>query len=410
MKYHNLIASSIGNILEWYDFALFTYCGTLFSDLVFPTHNHTTALIALFSVFALGFVCRPLGAIFFGHLGDRIGRSTALRWSVILISIPTFLMSLLPTYHQVGIISPILLVIIRLIQGMCIGGEYSGTIIYLAETAPTKNKAFFTSFAATGANAGLFVGVGMTAILEHVLTKAQLHDFGWRIAFFIGGLLGLLIFYLRRFLIETPGFIALVRAKKTAKIPLFTACKEDLLIMAKIIAIVSFGATLFYITFTYLAFYLSQFSHCTFKEVTYFQTIFIGGMFLLVPLSGLLCDTIVKKKMYYFLCGIGLFSSVIVFYFFRNGGEFSILAGISLLTIISSMEQATTLITVAELVPIKVRYTSLAIAYNIGNMMFGGFTPLFLTSLIHISHNDYMPAFYLMITAPLTLIVIIFSI
>lgn len=129
MKYLNLIASSIGNILEWYDFALFTYCGTLFSDLIFPTHNHTTALISLFTVFALGFVCRPLGGILFGNLGDHIGRSIALRWSIILISIPTFLMSLLPTYQQVGIWSPILLVMIRLIQGICIGGEYSGTII-----------------------------------------------------------------------------------------------------------------------------------------------------------------------------------------------------------------------------------------------------------------------------------------
>jgi MHS family proline/betaine transporter-like MFS transporter len=299
--------------------------------------------------------------------------------------------------------------LVRLIQGICIGGEYSGTMIYLAETAPTDKKAFFTSFSATGANAGFFLGIGMTALLEHFLTKNQMQFFGWRIAFLIGGLLAIVIIYLRRFLTETPIFDNLKNEKRISNNPLKDSLKNDYLLIFKIIAIVSFGATLYYITFTYLSAYLVQYNHFKLHNITTIETFLIGSMFILVPIFSLICDRFGKKIMYYIFCTLAIIASYFIFYYFQFGSKNSVLFGLAFLTILSSMEQATTLITVVELLPVSVRYTSLAIGYIFGNALFGGLTPFLITEFTKITNNAYIPAFYLITTAILTITTVYFS-
>jgi len=407
MKKKSIIASSLGNIVEWYDFALFIYLSPVFANLFFPSKNPHAAMIAVYGIFALGFICRPIGGIILGHFGDRYGRSKTLRVTLLFITAPTLLISILPTYAQVGIWAPVGLIFLRLIQGISIGGEYSGIVIYLAELAPKKHRAFITSFAATGANIGLLLGIGCISLVTHFLSNTQLNQFGWRLAFIIGSLFGFIVLYLRNHFLETPDFIALKKDNMIAKIPLFITLKKDYHLILKIIGLISLGGSLFYITFSYLNTYLIQYAHMTFKAANNLQMFFVASMLLLVPLAGLLCDKIGRKHMYFIICASLLITAVPCFEFFRTGHIALIILGISLLTLISSMEQATTLVTFVEIVPLKARYTTISLASNIGYTVFGGITPLIVTLLIQISHNKIAPAFYLMVTAIVTLSVVL---
>lgn len=409
MKIRSLFASIAGNTLEWYDFGLFIYCGPIFSNLIFPHTDKYVNYLYLYATFAVSFLCRPLGGIILGHIGDKYGRSKALLISILLISIPTFLIAFLPTYAQIGIWSPILLFLIRILQGVSIGGEFSGTIIYLAESSPKSKKAFFTSFAATGANAGFFIGVGLTAILENILNKTNMQAFGWRIEFFFGGLFAIFILYLRKYLVETPVFLKLHRDIKNSKSPIIEAIKKYFSKMLMVIGIVSFGATLYYVTFVYLGSFLSTFNNFSLEKITNIQTCFIASMFVLVPLFAILCDHIGRKKMYMIFCSVGILSAYIVFYFFQFGSEWSIIISIALLTILSSMEQATSLVTVVEIIPVNARYTALSTSYNLGYLIFGGLTPFAITGLTKLTHDNYIPAFFLILSGIFTLFTILKS-
>ncbi|MFN7095172.1 MAG: MFS transporter, partial [Burkholderiales bacterium] len=176
-----IIACVLGNALEWYDFILYGYFAAIIGKQFFPGIAKEIQLIATFSVFASGFIMRPLGALLFGYMGDRFGRKGALAFSVLLMSIPTGLLSLLPTYRQIGLWAPILLTFIRLLQGLSVGGEVSGTNIFLVEHAPKNKTIFYGSFAVASTFLGMLVGALTTLTLTHCLTHSALHLWGWRI-------------------------------------------------------------------------------------------------------------------------------------------------------------------------------------------------------------------------------------
>ena len=179
--------ASLGNLLEWYDFGLFASFSLLFSRLFFPNQAPHVALIEIFGVYALGFVCRPLGSILFGMMGDRHGRVKTLRASIFMISLPTILIAFLPTYAHVGVWAPTMLMGLRLLQGVSLGGEFTGVIIYLAESAPQPHRAFLTSFAGTIANVGFLLAGAVAALLAYFMSPVHFSQYGWRIAFLLGG-------------------------------------------------------------------------------------------------------------------------------------------------------------------------------------------------------------------------------
>jgi MHS family proline/betaine transporter-like MFS transporter len=182
MKYSKSIFSScIGNLLEWYDFGLFAIFSPLFSRLFFPNDDPHISLILTFSVLAIGFLCRPVGALIFGFMGDRKGRARTLRLSVLMISIPTLLIGFLPTYRNVGVAAPILLTLIRVWQGVSLGGEYSGNLIYLTESAPKNLRATITSLAGTGANMGIMLAALASGACSYLFSDVMFESFGWRI-------------------------------------------------------------------------------------------------------------------------------------------------------------------------------------------------------------------------------------
>lgn len=377
-----IIGSGLGNFLEWYDFGLFTIFSAIFSKLFFPTTHTATALLAIFSIFAVGFICRPLGALFFGYLGDKKGRANTVRLSILMTSLPTLLIAFIPTYAQAGYLAPLLLIFIRMWQGMSIGGGHSGNLIYLAEISPPRYRATFTSLASTGANAGILLAAFIGMLTTYYCSTEFLYTWGWRIPYLLSGVFSLLLYQYRIRIPETPIFTQLKTDKKLAQNPIHMVFFHHTPHLLRTIGLVCVGSTFYYFCFIYLPVFLTQELHYSLSFISTLIFLFIATMLLLVPLSGYLCDRIGRRKL--LLLNASLIACLIIpsFYLLQLGYA-SLLPCIFLLfTLLSSLEQATTSIAVVENFPASTRYTGIGLGYNLGNGFLGGMVPIICTSLI----------------------------
>src|SRR5215813_981461 len=211
-----VLAGMLGNAMEWYDYGLYGYLSPILATLFFPSRDPLTSLTATFGVFAAGFLMRPLGAVAFGHLGDRLGRKKALVISVGLMAVPTGLIGLLPTYAQAGSLAAVLLVVLRLLQGFSVGGEFTGSILFLVEHAPPARRGFIGSWAGFSTNAGCLLGSGVGALLVTVLGRQAVAEWAWRLPFLLGAVLGVAGLFLRLGVEETPRFQSLAKSEGVA--------------------------------------------------------------------------------------------------------------------------------------------------------------------------------------------------
>ena len=210
-----VVSSMIGNALEWYDFALYGYFSTLLAKLFFPSSDAVVSLMATYGVFAAGFFMRPLGGIIFGYIGDKMGRKKALLWSIYLMSFPTFAIACLPTYEHIAWGAPLLLTLIRLLQGLSMGGEFTGSIIFIVEHAEGRRRGFWGSFAPLSAILGILIGSGLAAFLSYTLDSEQLSAWGWRIPFALSLFGGWLGSYMRKTLGDPKTFEKSHKKKRT---------------------------------------------------------------------------------------------------------------------------------------------------------------------------------------------------
>jgi len=409
MRLKSILGGSIGNILEWYDFGLFAIYSPLFSRLFFPNYDPHIALITVFSVFALGFLCRPIGALLFGFLGDREGRVRSLRLSILMISVPTLLIGFLPTYAVVGIWAPIFLTLIRVWQGISLGGEFSGSIIYLTETAPNQHRGLVASLAGTGANMGILLASAISAASSYFFTDIDFEKWGWRIPYILSGIVCLFVYFTRLQLQETNVFNYLKEKKLLVKNPIRMVFKNNLPQMLRTIGLVCMGSTFYYLCFIYMTTFLTQNLHFSLSKATSWMTFFIGTMIILVPLSGMLCDYFGRRKMLLFNAILITLITIPGFYFLlHNYYIIGFVFVIALFTIASSLEQATTSIAVVENFPPPARYTGLSFGYNLGVAIFGGTTPLICEALINKTHILLIPAYYIVACAMVTGLVAFF--
>ncbi|MBM3184210.1 MAG: MFS transporter, partial [Chlamydiae bacterium] len=211
-----IFAISFGNFLEWYELSLYVYWAPILSKLFF-SGDDIVALIKIFMIFGVGFLARPLGGIFFGRLGDRIGRRKSLILSILLMTFPTFITGLLPTYAQIGIAAPLLLGVMRILQSFPAGGEFPGAFCYLYESAPLSKRRFMCSWAGIGYQLGIFFGMIGCFMLKQLLTEDQIIEWGWRFSFILGGILGLFGLFLRSNLHETPLFLEMQEHEKLTR-------------------------------------------------------------------------------------------------------------------------------------------------------------------------------------------------
>ena len=392
-----LLITSLGNTIEWFDFGLFIYLAPLIGEKFFPSEGALNTTLAAFGVFAIGFICRPLGGIIFGYAGDTTGRAKTLRISIILISISTLLIGFLPSYENIGISAPIIFILLRMFQGISIGGEYSGIIIYLAESSSKEERGFFTSFAAISANLGFLSATLVLMLLRLVFDAEEVHSWAWRLPFILLGLIGTLLLYYRFNLAETPIFSELREKQLLEKQPLLKALRYSWRSLLKIFGLTCMSATLYYIFFGFIPNQISL-QTATFdkhKIALLLQSASLLLMIFLVPMTAKLGDHFGRKRLLIFTTLASIVLAIPAFLLLYSSLLGSVALAFFIATCLSSFDQGNTLGAIVENCLPNVRYSGIAFSYNLGNAIFGGTAP-FIALMLSDRFGYLAPAYYLM--------------
>ena len=404
----SLIAGFSGNILEWYDFTVYGFFATVIGTQFFPESDKVVQLISSFGVFAAGYLVRPLGGVIFGLIGDKQGRKKALVFSVIMMAVSTTLIAFLPVYANIGWYSALLLILLRLLQGFSVGGEFTGAISFLVETAPEGKRGFYGSWTTFGVFGGILLGSGIATLITSILTKEQLHDFGWRIPFLMGVVIGFVGYFLRKSM-NDDYYEEIKNEKQIVKNPLLTFWKEYRMQAVRLILISwAFGVSV-YLLFIFLPSYLHTFLGVKLSNALSAHTITIAVLMLIIPFFGYLTDKIGRKALLLgALTGFIVFTYPLFALMFKNT-YLAILAAMLAFAIFEAMFQAVMPVMMTEMFPAHVRYTGLSVSYNISLALFGGTAPVFSTWLVKVSGgNVWMPAYYLIFTCIIALITVFF--
>lgn len=361
-------------------------------------------MIAAFGVFAAGFLTRPFGGMVFGSIGDRIGRKPALTFSVIAMAIPTFLIGLLPGYAEVGIAASVLMVLLRLVQGLSVGGECTTSVVFLVEGAAPDQRGLMGSWSSFGAVAGILLGSAVGAALASLLSPAALQSWGWRIPFLLGLAVGLVGLYIRHHLPEMAGGLSV---KRPTTSPVAEAFRSEWRAILKVAGFNVMNAVGFYMIFVYVATYLQQVVHVAAARALDINTISMVVMLLMIPAAGALSDRIGRKPPL-LAAAIGLLvGSWPLFWMMHHASFALILSGQLGFAVLIGLFLGAAQATMAETFPARVRCTALSLGYNLCLGVLGGTTPMVAAYLIARSHNDFSPALYLMAAAAISLFVIL---
>lgn len=394
-----LLAGFIGNVVEWYDFALYGYMAGIIAELFFPEQSKTAGLIATYGIFAAGFLMRPFGSAVFGWLGDTIGRSRTMMISVIMMVIPTVILGALPTHETIGVWAPLLLVLIRLVQGFSVGGEFSSSVTYLVETAKDGSRGYAGSWANTGSMTGLLLGAGAAALLTGLLSADEISSWGWRIPFLLGGLIGGVAIFLRRELPQSKHFKRHDREHPDTS-PLIEAFTINRLEMIQAFLFASAYGVLFYIPLVYLPEWLHEQTGMTRHLALQINTGGTALLIFLIPLSGWLGDRLVRRTN--FIAAAMLCLAILAFPLFswllENGMWGAILVqGIMVVILAVPLGSAPTMF--VELFPATDRLSGYSVSYNLGMGLVGGTTPMLTTWLIHVFEFNIAPAGMLVVAS-----------
>lgn len=451
-------ASSVGTMIEWYDFYIFGSLATVIAPLFYPQGNNTLALIAYLSTFAVGFVVRPFGALFFGRIGDLVGRKYAFLVTLLIMGGATALIGFLPTYATIGIAAPIILLVIRVLQGLALGGEYGGAAVYVAEHVPDHRRGFYTSFIQITATLGLFVSLAVILIIQNTMTREAFTSWGWRLPFIVSIFLVAVSLYIRLRMKESPIFTHLKSTGMTSAQPLKEAFTqwENL----KRVLISLFGATagqgvVWYTGQFYALFYLQTILKVNTTSANYIVAIaLVMGMPFFV-FFGALSDRFGRKRIMMFGCIVAASSYLPIYkamqtvagsnivtaisqrnpvtgainltpqasvngalqpakevltyvdlaHLFSNPVAWKLILLVFIQVIFVTMVYGPIAAYLVEAFPAKIRYTSLSLPYHIGNGVFGGLLPLIGLAVIAQTGNIYAGLYYPIAVAGLTFIV-----
>jgi MFS family permease len=453
-----ITASAVGTMIEWYDFYIFGSLAVTISPLFYPEGNDTLALIAYLSTFAVGFVVRPFGALFFGRIGDLVGRKYAFLVTLLVMGGATAAIGFLPTYATIGIAAPIMLLVIRVLQGLALGGEYGGAAVYVAEHVPDERRGFYTSFIQITATLGLFVSLVVSIVIQNSMTREAFNAWGWRIPFIISIFLVGVSLYIRLRMKESPIFSQIKSAGMTSSRPLVEAFTkwENL----KRVLISLFGATagqgvVWYTGQFYALFYLQTVLKVNGRSAQYIVAIaLVLGMPLFV-FMGALSDRIGRKWIMMLGCLLAAVSYLPIYQAMQRAAGSNVVTttsrpnrvtGAQTLTPLTDVNGAlepaqevlpytdmSTLLNssnawklillifiqvvfvtmvygpiaayLVEAFPAKIRYTSLSLPYHIGNGVFGGLLPVIGLSVVANTGNIYAGLYYPIVVASLTFVV-----
>ncbi|KTD49043.1 major facilitator family transporter [Legionella rubrilucens] len=395
-----ILLASLGGALEFYDFIIYVIFAPIISRTFFPETDQLASLMSVYAIFAIGYVVRPLGGIAFSHFGDKYGRKKTFIFSVMLMAVPTFLIGLLPTYQQMGLLASLLLIAMRLLQGLSIGGEIPGALTFTCEHVNPRHRALACGIIFSFLNFGIFLGACISLLLNHLLNEQQLQAFGWRIPFLLGGLLGVFSFYIRRQMTESPLFIAFQHHEKKARIPLVEAITGYWPQILQGLALTALGAVMINLIFLYMPTYLSSILAYSKQQASGLTTLNLLFYSLLLIFTCWVADRVGRKQVL-LIGSIGfMLGAYSLFTLLAYQTTAALLTALFILALLSSCIMVYPSFLV-ELFPTSVRYTGIAIAYNLAFACFGGVTPLIATYLIQRSGNVIAPSYYLMLSAAL---------
>ena len=399
-----IMAASIGNFVEWFDFAAYGFLATILTREFFPSGDPAIGLLKTFAVFAVAFAFRPLGGIVFGVIGDRIGRKRTLALTILLMAGATTLIGLLPTYAAVGAFAPLLLTVIRCVQGFSAGGEYAGACAYVMEHAPQHKRARYGSFVPVSTFSSFATAAVVAYALDASLSANAMSAWGWRVPFLAAAPIGLIGLYLRMNLNETPAFRALEGEHDVAHAPLRDTLRTQAGGILKLGAFISVTALSFYMFTTYFATYLQVaggLNRATSLLITVIALLFAAA---LCPLAGLYSDFVGRKKTIVTAC-VMLIVMVYPSFSLAGSGHFlQSVIGVGMLAIGAVLSGVVTAPLLSEIFPTRTRYTASAITYNLAYTVFGGTAPLVATWLITTTGNNMSPALYLIVISVMGLI------
>lgn len=403
-----IISGMVGNALEWYDFALYGQFAALLSKLYFPSNDPNISLIAAFSVFAVGFIMRPIGGIFFGYIGDKFGRKTALAASILTMAIPTAFIGLLPTYAQIGVAAPILLTFIRLLQGLSLGGAFSGCIAFTVEHAPCKKRGLAGSYTSLSMCAGILLGLIVAYLVSDSMSVESFESWGWRIPFIISFFIGFIGIYIKNNLDESPKYIEAKANGQLSKTPVkevFTNYFPEIMIAVGLYLTVTVP---FYTHMVFMNSFMIEMLGHNIKDTLLINAISILILMSVMPISSIISDKIGRKPVLLATATLFVIFSYPIFLLICQPGFILPLIGQILFGILVAFYVAPMPATLVEMFPTSVRFTGVAISYNLSAAIFGGTTPMIATWLIKTTQINYALAFYVMFFAGLTVLTLYF--
>jgi len=394
---HRIMAGFIGNVVEWYDFALYGYLAGVIAPVFFPSDDPTAGLIATYGIFAAGFMMRPLGAAVFGWFGDRYGRARTMQISVAMMALPTLLLGMLPTYAQVGILAPILLVMVRLVQGLSVGGEFSSSATYLVETAPAGKRGLTGSWANIGSMTGSLLGVGAAALVSNVFDAQTLGAWAWRLPFLAGALLGTTAILIRRNLHASERFRQQDenREETSPLLQAFTTNRKETLLALAFAA--SYG-TCFYIAFVYLPEWLSGQGLMDRGTALAINTAMTVLVIPAIPLAAIIGDKWLPRRTWIALAIAALAVAAWPLHEWMlssNGSLAAVITAHAVTFALLSVPLGSAPALFVEMFPERDRLSGYSVAFNLGAGVFGGMTPMIATSLIAVTGLATAPAFYM---------------
>src|SRR4051812_38984992 len=410
-----IFASSLGTMIEWYDFYIFGSLATVMSALLFPGKDPTWDLIKYWALFATGFIVRPFGAIVFGRIGDLIGRKYAFMVTLSIMGLSTFLIGCLPTYAAVGVLAPLLVLLLRLLQGLALGGEYGGAAVYVAEHVPDNKRGYYTSFIQITATLGLFVSLGVILAVKKMMSDADFKAWGWRVPFLLSIVLVIISLWIRMTLKESPLFASIKAQGKASLSPL----RESFGNWAnlRIVLLVLFGATAGQGIVWYTGqFYALSFLQTVLKiDLAKASIIVAVALLLAMPffvVFGALSDRIGRLKVMMAGNLIAALTYLPIYHAMKDHAgdpknpNMPILIGLVFIQVIYvTMVYGPIAAFLIESFPAKIRYTSFSLPYHLGNGWFGGTLPLIAGLLVVKTGNIFAGLYWVIGVALMTFIV-----
>jgi metabolite-proton symporter len=399
------MASAIGTTIEWYDFFLYnTAAALVFPHLFFPASSAYAGAMQSFATYFVGFAARPIGAAIFGHWGDRIGRKTTLIITLLVMGLASAVIGLMPGTATIGVAAPLLLVILRVLQGIAVGGEWSGSVLLTMEWGDQKRRGLLGSFAQVGVPVGLVLGTGGMTLLSATMSEDAFDSWGWRIPFLASLILVAVGLVIRLRILETPMFAKVVEQGKTATAPVKDAIKHhwrEILLSAG----VRFAEQMpFYLFTTFVLIYVVQRHH--YSKTFVLAAVLVGATVELaaIPFFSHLSDSLGRRKVYVTGAVIAGLFAFPYFYVLTHGGQVSIFIVVVLSMIIHAMMYGPQAALIGESFPTHLRYGGAGLGYQLASVFAGGPAPLVATWLLHETGTPYSISIYIVIAAVITVI------